>query len=177
MHTAPAHAQEESHHRCSTGRWIAKHGSAPCAQYAMDARRHEGAQLSVELHHHQYPRPYIRVNNHLRLSARAPCRQQTKYHTFTNSSLIENLEQMTRALTRRLARARTWTPLHSKPTHWRRKRSHSTWRANPRGIHNLGRHQQAHDGYPTKNYYYRGYQRMYECMQPCHALCQGVGSK
>ena len=44
----PTHAyrtstcQEESLPTCSTGQWIARHGSAPCAQYSIDTRRHEG---------------------------------------------------------------------------------------------------------------------------------------
>ena len=41
MHTAPTHAHEKSHHKCSTGRWIARHGSAPCAQYSNDTRSHK----------------------------------------------------------------------------------------------------------------------------------------
>ena len=59
MHTAPAHAQEESHHRCSTGRWIAKHGSAPCAQYSNDTRSRKWGPTGVELHHHHVARVII----------------------------------------------------------------------------------------------------------------------
>ena len=39
-HTSTCH--EESLPKCSIGQWIARHGSAPCAQYSIDTRRHEG---------------------------------------------------------------------------------------------------------------------------------------